>query len=621
MTDSSASYGIGHAVCAALRTGRTHADTFVRKRLFLALTLALVSGALAAGAPVALKYAIDALGTDGFQVFSPGAFTDLDVSVGVSGLLLIYLAAFWVSRSFGELRWFLFGAADRRLHRNLSRHLLDHVLKLPMLFHADRKSGGLNQTLAQGLMGYSVLVNHLVFTLLPVFVEVVIIVTVLSFFQVEFIAIFIAAVAAYAVVFTMGVMQIIAPSRAVANSQVDAYASLTDILINVETVKYFTAEQRVGDRYDGTLARAESDWKEFYRRKSLNGLLVALVFVATLGAALFMGARHVMAGSMTIGDFVLINAYMLQIVRPMETLGAGMRDIVHGVAFIEKMTELLDQKTENTGRATVTSANDCVPTDETGSRTGFGELTFDKVTFSYARGRRVLSDISFTISPGKTVAIVGESGAGKSSLMRLLMRLYDPENGDIRLNGNLTRDMTVDALRRAVAVVPQDTALFNDTIAGNIALGNEDNNPADIERVARLAHLHDMIMHTPDGYQTLVGERGMKLSGGEKQRVAIARALLKEAQVIVLDEATSALDTGTEQEILDDLFEVSKGVTTLMIAHRLSTVRHADEILVLHEGGIGERGNHEWLIRQKGLYASMWARQQNKNEKRESAAW
>lgn len=593
----------------AARVAWQQADGFIKGRLLLTLLLVFTSAAFSAVAPLALKYAVDALGArqpknTALEFLS---FWGMDAAGGTAfgpiTLISAYLVSLWVSRSLGELRWFLYGTADQRLARNLSRRLFGHVLELPLSFHLGRKTGALSQTLIQGLSGYSILLNHTIFILLPVAVEIAVIGAVLTMFlNAQFLAILGASVIAYSISFALGVKQIIGPSRAVSTAQVDAYASLTDSILNAEMVKYFTAEQRVGNRYDTALAKTETQWASFYRYKTMNGLLIALVFVLSLGAASLLAAKQVVTGAMTLGDFVLVNAYMLQIVKPMETLGAAFRDLAYGVAFIEKMTALMTLRTENTG----------MPAPAAGKAIGAGTggLIFNDVTFSYLEGDPVLRGVSFTVPPGKTLGIVGGSGAGKSSLVRLLLRLYDPDSGDILFGGRSIQTVPLDALRRAIAVVPQDTVLFNDTIAYNIGLGRPDCTQGDIERAARLAHIHDTILAMPDGYRTIVGERGLKLSGGEKQRVSIARAVLKKPHMFVFDEATSSLDTKTERQILDNLLEVSKGVTTLIIAHRLSTVVHADEILVLDEGRVVERGPHGALLGKNGFYASMWQIQQ-----------
>lgn len=592
----------------ALSLVRGQADRFVVGRLTVALLLVFVSAALAALAPIALKFAIDALGTGNpkaidLPALSGAGLITTSIILGPVMLVGIYLACLWASRSFGELRWFLYGTADRRLQRGLSRKLLDHIIKLPMNFHLNRSTGGINQTLVQGLSGYSIILNHAIFTVLPVIVEVAIIAVVLSvFFSGAFLVILGVSVLAYAAAFAIGVKQIIGPIRAASASQIASYANLTDSLLNSETVKYFGAEAVVGERYDQALKTSEGHWARFYWRKSSNGLLVAAVFAGSLGAALFLGARQVAAGQMTVGDFVLVNAYMLQIVRPMETLGAAFRDLTYGAAFIEKMTAVMARTPEHSVGP---------PSGTNTAAIGSGEISFHDVSFSYLPEQPVLRDISFTAQPGKTTGIVGGSGAGKSSMIRLLMRLYDLDSGEIRLNGISTSSLTLAEVRGAIAIVPQETVLFNDTISYNIGFGRQGATQAEIEQAARFAEIHNTILSMPNGYETMVGERGLKLSGGEKQRVSIARAALKHPQLFVFDEATSSLDSKTEQGILDNLIAVARGTTTIIIAHRLSTVRHADQILVLDKGRIAERGSHDVLLAQHGLYASMWHTQQN----------
>ncbi len=583
----------------------TEADRFVKKRLTLTLFFVLGTAIFAALAPIALKFAVDGLGSGQWvSVKSPFPILgQTSITLGPVALILFYIFSLWISRSFGEIRWFFFGTADQRLQRRLSRRLFGHVINLPMSFHLDRETGALNQTLAQGLAGYRVLLNHAVFTILPVLIEVLMIGAVLAFLsQPIFLAILSLSVIGYGAAFAYGVARIIGPSRDVSATQVDAYANLTDSILNTETVKYFNAERFIGERYDSALAKSERHWATFYARKSMNGVLVAGVFGLSLGAAIFAGVLQVRQGAMTLGDFVLVNAYMLQIVRPLETLGVALRDIAYGVAFIEKMMGLMDRKTEEGAAETAIAGDGRAPV-------GTGQLEVRKIAFSYLPDRQILNDISFTVEPGKTLAVVGSSGAGKSSLIRLLMRFYDPNEGEICLNGQSIHAMALADLRRAIAVVPQDTVLFNDTIAYNIGFGKQGSSPAEIEQAARLAHIHDKILAMPQGYQTKVGERGLKLSGGEKQRVSIARAALKNPQMFVFDEATSSLDSKTEQTILDNLIEVSKGMTTLIIAHRLSTVVHADEIIVLDRGEIVERGRHETLVKKNGAYAAMWRAQ------------
>ena len=478
-----------------------------------------------------------------------------------------------------------------------------------MSFHLERKTGALSQTLAQGLMGYRLILNQMIYAVLPVVVQLATIATILTHFGYPvFLAILGFSLAAYAIAFAIGVVRISGPARAVSSAHIEANAVMTDSIINYETVKHFNAEDHVQGRYDEALSRSEREWRRFYVRKTVNGLMVATIFGLSLAACIGFAGREVLAGRMTVGDFVLVNTYMLTIVRPLEMLGFALRDIAQGIAFIEKMLALFQEKPE--------------PRLVAGAQTsscGPAELVFDNVSFAYGPDREILKGISFSVEPGKTVAIVGPSGSGKSSLIRLLVRLYEPDSGRILLDGTPITAMATSSLRRAIAVVPQDTVLFHDTIAYNIAFGKQGSTQEELEQAAKLAHIHDFVTGLADGYATVVGERGLKLSGGEKQRVAIARAALKRPRIYVFDEATSSLDSRTEREILTNLIEVSRGTTTLVIAHRLSTVVHADEIIVLSHGEIIERGPHAVLLSQEGAYAAMWAAQHRVGERDSTA--
>jgi len=593
-----------------LKLGWTEADRYVKKRLSLSLLLVLVTSALSASAPIALKYAVDSFGADHWQDVKYAA-TDLGVEeilasptlLGPIVLIAIYVASLWLSRSFSELRAYVFGTADYRLQRMLSRRLFEHVLHLPMPFHLERRTGALHQTLGQGLAGFSILLNHIVLSILPVFAELAIMGFVLTYlFQKAFLVILVLSVCAYAATFALGAMLIAKPSQRVADAQLEAYSTLIDSVLNTETVKSYTAEQYIVGRYDRLLSKCESEWVRFYRSKSMNGLLVTCIFAVSIGSVMAVGAHQVSLGAMTVGDFVMVNAYMLQIVRPIETLGAAFRDITQGIAFINRMDEILGIEREF---EVIDAKQPTVEENETGS-----ELVFDQLAFSYVPRHPVLKDLSFTLKPGTTVAIVGPSGAGKSSLVRLLLRLYEPDCGDILLDGFSISKIPLEDLRRTIAVIPQDTILFNDTIAYNIGFGRQGSTMAEIEQAARIADIHDKIEQMPRGYMTVVGERGLKLSGGEKQRISIARATLKKPQIYVFDEATSSLDTKTEREIMRNLIAISTGITTLIIAHRLSTIVHADTIVVMDHGQLVGQGDHNSLLGQNGLYKSMWHAQQ-----------
>ena len=569
------------------------------RRLGIALALMMLASVLAATAPVFLKQVVDQFAGTPAEAFY----------LAPAILIVVYVLSQGLGRAVGELRWFAFGTGEQRVYRRLSRRVFDHVMHLPLGFHLERKTGALSQTLAQGLFGYRLILNHAVFTVLPVLIQLLTIGGIIvHLYEPLFLLVFGLSVLAYGVTFAIGAQRIMGPSRAVSEAAIDANAVLTDSILNYETVKYFSGEGHVNGRYDDMLARSERQWRRFYIRRTTNGLMIAFIFTLSLGATVGFAAHQTARGVMTVGDFVLINTYMLQIIAPLETLGLAVRDIAQGSAFLGKLLDLLRRPPE-------ANADDGVALPAV-SR---GDLVLDRVSFAYQPGRPVLNEVSLHMPPGKTVAIVGPSGSGKSSLIRLLVRLYEPSKGQIRLDGTPIADLALPALRQTIAVVPQDTVLFNDTIAYNIGFGRQGSTREDIEHAARLAHIHDFVVSQPGGYDTLVGERGLKLSGGEKQRVAIARAAMKKPRLFVFDEATSSLDTRTERDILKNLIEVARGTTTLIVAHRLSTVVHADEIVVLKHGEVVERGTHRALLHHDGVYAGMWLAQQRQEEDGDTA--
>jgi len=568
----------------------TDANGFVRSRLVVALLLIMTASAMTALGPVALKLVVD-------------GFTGHGSAAGTSAVTLIglYVLSQWLARTVGEIRGLVYARAERRMSRMLSERLFAHVMRLPLRFHLERQTGAISQALDNGLNGYQMVLHTLVFTILPVATELGTIVVVLSRLdQPAFLGLFSGAIAAYAVVFWYSAYTIMAAANAAADSQVNATAVMTDSILNYETVKYFTAESVIQERVSRALTRTEDGWVGFYRRYAYNGLGVATIFAGFLGVTILYAAHEVQGGRMTVGSFVLVNTYMLQIVRPVEMLGYAMQSLSQGMAFLGKMFDILREKPEPF------SVDD--PAAAGGG--GAGRLDFEAVGVSYRSDRVILKDVNFTLPAGKTLGVVGGSGAGKSTLVRLLVRLIDPDTGRIALDGASIGDLPLSTVRQAIAVVPQDTVLFNDTIGYNIAFGKAGSTQAEIEHAARLAHLHEFIMSLPEGYDTQVGERGVKLSGGEKQRVSIARAAIKRPRIYVFDEATSSLDSNTEREILRNLREISRFCTTLVIAHRLSTVVHADEIVVLEGGTIVERGSHGALLRHNGRYASLWEAQQ-----------
>ena len=564
------------------------ATPFVRRKIAWVLTLVVSAALLTALGPVALKLLVD-----GFASPAHGTAASPFLLVG------LYVLSQWLARTASQFRQLIYGRVERRVFRTLSERLFAHLMHLPLRFHLDRQTGAITETLTNGLEGFQMILHHLVFTVLPVTVELGTFLLVLSrLAPPPFLALFCGALIFYAGAFAYSAATLTETARTASAARVEAGSAITDGLLNYETVKYFAAESLAQDRVGKALARSETEWVAFYHRYTYNGLIIATIFAAFMAATTCYATLEVLHGRMTVGDFVLVNTYIIQLVRPVEMLGFAMQAFSQGLAMFEKMLVLFHEKPESALRA------------HTRAPTGSGTLEFRQVSLSYRAGRPVLSDVNFRIAPKHTLAIVGPSGAGKSTIVRLLMRLLEPDGGQILLDETPVARLPLPQLRSAIAVVPQDTALFNDTIAYNIAFARRDTTLVDIQRAARIAHLHEFVMTLPDGYDTVVGERGLRLSGGERQRVSIARAVLKAPRIYVFDEATSSLDTHTEQDILEHLREIARHSSTLVIAHRLSTVLHADEIVVLEDGQIAENGTHASLIRQNGRYAALWRAQQ-----------
>jgi ABC-type transport system involved in Fe-S cluster assembly fused permease/ATPase subunit len=566
----------------------SEADRFVKIRLAAALLLTLIASALIGLGPVALKLVVDRFA--GYVKTS---------TVPVALVIGLYVLSQGLARSVGEIRAFFYAGAEQRMVRTLSERLFAHVLKLPLRFHLDRQTGAVTQTLTNGMQGYMVVVHTLMFGTLPIAVELATIVVVLSRLdQPAFLLFFSGAIVCYSVLFAFAARRTQNAAKSGSAAQIDANAVMTDSILNYETVKYFAAETVVQRSVRGALMRTEAEWVRFSRQFAVNGLCVATLYTAFLGLTVLYAARETEAGRISIGTFVLMNAYVLQIVRPVEMLGSAVQALSHGMANLHKMLELFREKSEELAKG------DSAPL------TGPGALEFSKVSVSYQSDRAILKEVSFRAPAGRTLGIVGHSGSGKSTIVRLLTRLIEPDSGRILLDGVPISEVSLTRLRESIAVVPQDTILFNDTISYNIAFGKAGSTRQEVEAAARLAHLHDFIMTLPQGYETRVGERGVKLSGGEKQRVSIARAVIKQPTIYVFDEATSSLDTRTEREIMQSLRDISFHRTTLVIAHRLSTVVYADHIVVLDAGFIVEQGTHQALLEQNRRYAALWHAQQ-----------
>ncbi len=578
----------------AVRLFWSVADRYAWRRLALALAAVSAGALLAAMAPLALKILIDALDTH--------ATTSVVASLA---FVAAYASAQCFSRCATELRVMLHGHAEQRVRRRIAERLFAHIVRMPMRFHLERKLGAVGETIEQGLKGYELLLQHLVYTLVPVCVEFVAVAIVLIQLQhAKYLAILAVSSIAYAAAFHRWASKVYEPAALASQAHIESHGVLMDSLGAHELVKYFDAESAVCRKYDLALGRTESAWRRFFDEYGVNGVVTALIFGASLALSLAVGVKDVRGGVMTAGEFVLVNAYVIRLVQPLEMIGLAIRDISQGLAFLTSMLSLLQERAEVT----------CDPGQPAFHPTTSAELAFEHVSFSYQQDRPILNDVSFKVVRGTCVAIVGVSGSGKSSLIRLLFRLYEPGSGRITLDGVPLQDLSLSTVRRAIAIVPQDTVLFHDTIASNIAVGRQTATRAEIEEAARMASLHDFILALPEGYDTVVGERGMKLSGGERQRVAIARAALKRPRIFVCDEATSSLDSRSEASIMRNLVALANQCTTLVIAHRLSTIVHADEIVVMHAGVVVERGTHVELLESNGYYAGLWGAQQARKD-------
>ena len=565
---------------------------WVKRRVVLAMIALFVAKLVAVANPFFYKAAVDTLsGVSENPAWALGA--------GAIGLTVAYGVARLMNVGFQQLRDVFFAAVGQRALRQLAFETFSHIHRLSLRYHITRKTGGLSRIIERGVKGVDFLLRFMLFSIGPLVLELLMIAVVLAVvFDMRYLAVVFVTIAIY-IWFTFKVTEWRVRIRKEMNDQdTDANQKAIDSLLNFETVKYFGAEAREASRYDGAMALYEkAALKTSYSLAFLN-FGQSVLITAGLVIVMVMAAVGVQNGSLTVGDFVMVNAYMIQITMPLNFLGTVYREIRQSLIDMGEMFDLLEQPREVTDKP---GAPDLKVTG--------GRVEFDDIVFGYEDARPILKGVSLTVEPGQTVAIVGPSGSGKSTIGRLLFRFYDVGAGALRIDGQDVRDITQDSLHASIGVVPQDTVLFNDTIRYNIAYGRDDASFDDIVAAAKAARIHDFISGLPDGYETTVGERGLKLSGGEKQRVGIARTLLKNPPILLLDEATSALDTETERDIQGELKAMGQGRTVITIAHRLSTIADADRIVVLEKGEIVEEGTHEALLARQGRYHSLWQRQ------------
>jgi len=578
-------------------------EAWVKRRVVLALLLLLAAKVVSVATPFFYKAAVDALAGE-----APSAAALLALSA--VGLTVAYGVARLGAVGFGELRDAVFVRVGQRALRKLALETFTHIHRLSMRYHISRKTGGLSRIIERGVKGVDFLLRFMLFSIGPLILELSMVAVLFALlFGIWYMVAVVVTIALY-VIYTFRITEWRVQIRRQMNDQdTDANQKAIDSLLNFETVKYFGAERREASRYDGAMAAYEGLAVKTGQSLSVLNFGQATIITTGLVIVMVMAAQGVQAGVLTVGDFVMVNAYMIQITMPLNFLGTVYREIRQALVDMGQMFALLAQPAE--------------VTDKPGARalqvTG-GAVEFDHVSFGYDPDREILRGISLRVAPGERVALVGPSGSGKSTIGRLLFRFYDVTGGAVRIDGQDLRDITQDSLHGQIGVVPQDTVLFNDTVYYNIAYGRPEASRLEVEAAARAAKIHDFIQSLPAGYETTVGERGLKLSGGEKQRVGIARTLLKNPPILLLDEATSALDTQTERDIQDSLREMGQGRSVITIAHRLSTIADCDRIVVLEDGRIVEQGSHEMLLANGGRYAAMWARQSSEEEAEAAAA-
>jgi ABC-type transport system involved in Fe-S cluster assembly fused permease/ATPase subunit len=571
-------------------------------RVVVALVLLVLSKIVTVVTPYAFKAATDALNArSGAEIALLAVPVFMVLAYGTGRIFMVV---------FAQLRDAIFSKVGQRAVRQLSYATFRHLHQLSLSFHLGRRTGALSRIISRGINGVDSVLRFALFNTFPTALEIALVCGVIAYsFGHLYVWVVAVTVIAYVGFTYWATERRINIRRDMNDADNDAGTKAIDSLLNFETVKYFGNEKHEADRYDGAMARYEIAAVRTWVSLAVLNAGQAIIYSIGLTIVMVMAAREILSGTLTIGDFVMVNALMIQLYMPLNFIGSSYREIKQGLIDVEGMFSILR---ENTAIADRPGARAFVPDK--------GEIAFDNVHFAYDEERPILRGVSFHVPAGKTVAIVGPSGAGKSTISRLIFRFYDVTSGTVSIDGQDIRTVTQESLRRALGMVPQDTVLFNDTIRYNIAYGRPGASEQDIVEAARLAQIHDFVMSLPLGYETVVGERGLKLSGGEKQRVSIARTILKGPPILVLDEATSALDTFTEQEIQSALKHVSRDRTTVVIAHRLSTVVDADEIIVLDKGLIAERGTHAVLLRKKGLYAALWNRQREADEARRKLA-
>ena len=594
---------------SALRTMRRVApylwpegEGWVKRRVVISLLALLMAKVVSVSTPFFYKAAVDAL--DG-QARDDGWL----LAMGAIGLTVAYGLARLGSVAFNELRDSIFVRVGQRALRKLALETFTHIHRLSMRYHITRKTGGLSRIIERGVKGVEFLLRFMLLSIGPLILELTMVTVIFAWLFDWRYAVVVMITIWFYVTFTFKVTEWRVKIRRQMNEQdTDANQKAIDSLLNFETVKYFGAEAREAARYDRAMEGYETAAVKTGLSLSFLNFGQSLIITTGLVIVMVLAAFGVQAGKLTVGDFVMVNAYMIQITMPLNFLGTVYREIRQALTDMGEMFDLLDQPAEVVDRPGAPAL-----------KVAGGAITLDHVSFGYEAARPILKDVSLSIGAGETVAIVGPSGSGKSTIGRLLFRFYDVTGGALNIDGQDLRAVTQDSLHQQIGVVPQDTVLFNDTVLYNIAYGRPDASREELIAAAKAAKIHDFIMSLPDGYETKVGERGLKLSGGEKQRVGIARTLLKNPPILLLDEATSALDTQTERDIQESLAAMGRGRTVITIAHRLSTIADADRIVVLEAGRIVEEGRHEDLLARGGRYAAMWARQSAEESERPEA--